>query len=182
MNKKAVKKNLLPYVFLLLVMIGIYYMVIVSNKTVNDITYDEFLVELNKNTVTEISITPKDRASVYEITGKLSTYKENETFFLRVPLTDSVIKNIITTDSSTLGFKVETNNDPESSSILLIIVNVLPFVLLIGGLFFIFSKQMSGAGKSMDFGKSRAKLNNENNKTTFKDVAGLKEEKEEVQE
>ena len=182
MNKKTVKKNLLPYVFLLLVMIGIYYMVVVSNKTVNDITYDEFLVELNKNTVTEISITPKDRASVYEITGKLSTYKENETFFLRVPLTDSVIKNIINTDSATLGFKVETNNDPESSSILLIIVNVLPFVLLVGGLFFIFSKQMSGAGKSMDFGKSRAKLNNENNKTTFKDVAGLKEEKEEVQE
>ena len=34
----------------------------------------------------------------------------------------------------------------------------------------------------MDFGKSRARLNPDNNKITFKDVAGLKEEKEEVKE
>ena len=119
---------------------------------------------------------------MYEISGKLTTYKENETFFLKVPLTDSVISKIISSDSSSLGFKLITNNDPESSSILLIVINVLPFVLLLAGIFFIFSKQMNGAGKSMDFGRSRAKLNNENNKTTFKDVAGLKEEKEEVQE
>ncbi len=41
---------------------------------------------------------------------------------------------------------------------------------------------MGGAGKSFDFGKSRARVSNENNKTTFKDVAGLLEEKEEVKE
>ena len=182
MNKKNAKKGFLPYVFLIIIMIGIYYMVAISNKKVNDITYDQFLKEIDKNTVTEVTITPKERASVYEISGKLTTYKENETFFLKVPLTDSVISKIISSDSSSLGFKLITNNDPESSSILLIVINVLPFVLLLAGIFFIFSKQMNGAGKSMDFGRSRAKLNNENNKTTFKDVAGLKEEKEEVQE
>ncbi len=182
MDKKNVKRGLLPYLFLILLLIGIYYMVIISDKTINNITYDQFLEELNKNTVTEVNITPKSRASVYEISGKLSTYDENETFYLKVPLTDSVIKQILNTDSTTLGFELTTNNDPESSSFLLIVINVLPFVLLLGGLFFIFSKQMNGAGKSMDFGKSRAKLSSENNKTTFKDVAGLKEEKEEVQE
>ena len=182
MNKKNAKKGFLPYVFLIIIMIGIYYMVAISNKKVNDITYDQFLKEIDKNTVTEVTITPKERASVYEISGKLNTYKENETFFLKVPLTDSVISKIISSDSSSLGFKLITNNDPESSSILLIVINVLPFVLLLAGIFFIFSKQMNGAGKSMDFGRSRAKLNNENNKTTFKDVAGLKEEKEEVKE
>ena len=182
MDKKNVKRGLLPYLFLILLLIGIYYMVIISDKTINNITYDQFLEELNKNTVTEVNITPKSRASVYEISGKLSTYDENETFYLKVPLTDSVIKQILNTDSTTLGFELTTNNDPESSSFLLIVINVLPFVLLLGGLFFIFSKQMNGAGKSMDFGKSRAKLSSEDNKTTFKDVAGLKEEKEEVQE
>lgn len=182
MDKKNVKRGLLPYLFLILLLIGIYYIVIISDKTINNITYDQFLEELNKNTVTEVNITPKSRASVYEISGKLSTYDENETFYLKVPLTDSVIKQILNTDSTTLGFELTTNNDPESSSFLLIVINVLPFVLLLGGLFFIFSKQMNGAGKSMDFGKSRAKLSSENNKTTFKDVAGLKEEKEEVQE
>ena len=140
MNKKNAKKGFLPYVFLIIIMIGIYYMVAISNKKVNDITYDQFLKEIDKNTVTEVTITPKERASVYEISGKLTTYKENETFFLKVPLTDSVISNIISSDSSSLGFKLITNNDPESSSILLIVINVLPFVLLLAGIFFIFSK------------------------------------------
>ena len=89
---------------------------------------------------------------------------------------------MLNTDSSALSYKLITNSDPESSSVLLILINVVPYVLLIGGLFFLFTKQMNGAGKSMDFGKSRAKLSSDNNKTTFKDVAGLKEEKEEVQE
>ena len=182
MNKKNVKKGLLPYVFLILFMIGLYYLMVISNKTVNDITYDQFLKEIDKNAVTEVKLTPKSRAGVYEITGKLNTYEDNESFFLKVPLTDSVIEKILTTDESSLGFKLDTNDDPESSSILLIIVNVLPFVLLIGLGFVFFSKQLGSAGKSMDFGRSRAKLNDDKNKTTFANVAGLKEEKEEVQE
>ena len=44
------------------------------------------------------------------------------------------------------------------------------------------TRQMGGANKSMDFGRSKAKLSNGDIKTTFKDVAGLKEEKEEVKE
>lgn len=157
-------------------------MAVVGNQTVNKITYDKFLDELNNNRVTEVSITPRSRAGIYEIEGKLSTYAKNETFTLSVPLTDSVIKQMLNTDSSALSYKLITNSDPESSSVLLILINVVPYVLLIGGLFFLFTKQMNGAGKSMDFGKSRAKLSSDNNKTTFKDVAGLKEEKEEVQE
>ena len=182
MNKKNIKKGILPYLLLALLMIGIYYMVVIADKKVNNITYDEFIKSINNNDVSEIEITPKDRAGVYEITGKLRKYAENETFELNAPLTDSVIEKIINTDSKSLGFKVTTNNDPESSSVLLILINVLPFAIFIGGLFWIFSRQVNGAGKSMDFGKSRAKLNDQNNKTTFKDVAGLKEEKEEVQE
>ena len=182
MNKKDIKRSFLPYVFLVLLLIGIYYMAVVGNQTVNKITYDKFLDELNNNRVTEVSITPRSRAGIYEIEGKLSTYAKNETFTLRVPLTDSVIKQMLNTDSSALSYKLITNSDPESSSVLLILINVVPYVLFIGGIFFLFTKQMNGAGKSMDFGKSRAKLSSDNNKTTFKDVAGLKEEKEEVQE
>ena len=182
MNKKSIKRSFLPYIFLILILIGIYYMAVVSNKKVNNITYDEFLKNVNNNQVEEVIITPKDRAGVYDISGRLKSYGENETFELKVPLTDSVIKSMFSSDGKTFNFTLKTNSDPESSSLLLIIVNVLPFVLIIGGLFFIFSKQVNGAGKSMDFGKSRARLNDENNKTTFKDVAGLKEEKEEVQE
>ena len=45
-----------------------------------------------------------------------------------------------------------------------------------------FYKTNGCANKSLDFGKSRAKLNEDTNKVTFKDVAGLEEEKEEVSE
>ena len=182
MNKKSQKKGIIPYVFLLILLIGIYYAVVFNNETVNNINYGEFLNEIEKNNVSEVVITPKSNSSVYEITGKLKDYKENESFYLRVPLTDSVIKQILNSETSELGFKLSTNNDPGSSTLLWILANVLPLVILVGGLFWIFSKQVNGAGKSMDFGKSRAKLSSENNKTTFKDVAGLKEEKEEVQE
>ncbi len=61
-------------------------------------------------------------------------------------------------------------------------MNVLPIVLIVGLSIYFLSKQMGSANKSMDFGKSRARLNEDTKKVTFKEVAGLDEEKEEVQE
>ena len=65
---------------------------------------------------------------------------------------------------------------------------ILPF-LFMALIFFVFMTMMNGAqggggtnAKMMNFGKSRAKLSNEDNKTRFNDVAGLKEEKEDLQE
>jgi len=182
MKKKNVKRGLLPYVFLILLIMVVYYVFNVVNEKVNTFTYDQFINELNNKTVTEVSIVPRERAMVYEITGKLSSYEENESFYVKAPLSDEVVKSILSTDEKELGYKVDWNTDPESSSFMLILVNVLPMVILIVGAFFIFSRQMGSAGKSMDFGKSKARLNDEKNKVTFKDVAGLKEEKEEVRE
>ncbi len=181
MNKKTVKKGLLPYVFILLIMLGIYYFFNVMNQKINVLTYNEFTDELTKGKVEEVEITPRDRAKTYELRGKLEGYKESESFFVRVPLSDEVMKKIIE-ENEVQNFKLTTIADPESSSLLLVIVNVLPFLLLIGFAFFFFSRQMAGNRNSMDFGKSKAKLNSDKNKVTFKDVAGLKEEKEEVKE
>ena len=61
-------------------------------------------------------------------------------------------------------------------------MNVVPLVILIGGALWIFSRQMGSNNKSMDFGRSKARLSTDQNKVTFNDVAGLKEEKEEVRE
>ena len=181
MNKKNVKKGLLPYVFLLLLILGMYYLFGVMNSSVNELSYDEFMKELKNGTVTELKITPRESYGVYDMSGKLKGYKENETFFLKTPLTDSVIESIVATDSS-LNYKLETENDPGSISLIWVLVNVGPIILLAGMAFWFFSKQMGSAGKSMDFGKSKARLNSDQNKKTFKDVAGLKEEKEEVKE
>ncbi len=181
MNKKSVKRGLLPYIFLLLMILVVFYIFNVVNVKNNTLTYDQFIGEINKGTVTEISIVPKEAAMVYQITGKLKGYADNETFSVKVPLSDSIIANILASKEE-VGFKVTTSEDPSSSTLVYILWNVLPLVLLAGFAFFFFSRQMNSAGKSMDFGKSKAKLNDEKNKVTFKDVAGLKEEKEEVKE
>ena len=181
MNKNSVKRGLLPYLFLVLIVFSVYYLFNVLNQKVNVLTYDEFVSLLEEEKVTELSITPKQRAVVYEISGKAEDYKENEIFFIRVPLSDEIIKTIFASEEKA-DFELVTNPDPESSTLLLILVNVLPLVLLVGVAIFIFTRQMGGANKSMDFGKSRARLSNDTNKVTFKDVAGLKEEKEEVSE
>jgi len=65
-----------------------------------------------------------------------------------------------------------------------ILINVLPVILVLGLFWFIFLRQMqAGGNKALSFGKSRARLMNQSNKTvTFKDVAGVDEAKEELQE
>ncbi len=181
MNKKTVKKGLIPYVFLILIMLGVFYFVTVANQKVNMLTYDEFMDSLNSSDVKELEVKPRARASIYEIRGRLKKYKENETFYVRVPLTDSIMQRI-TEISEKQNFEFTTVADPESNSLLLILANVLPILLFAGLAFFILTRQMGGGKNSLDFGKSKAKLSSDKNKVTFKDVAGLKEEKEEVKE
>ena len=179
--KKTVKKGLFPYVFLFIFIIACLIVVNSLNTTVNKLTYDEFMKELNNNTITEMAITPKTRTETYEIIGKLKDYDKNETFILQIPRSDEFISKIVSGEEES-NFKLTINTDPEASSWLLILINVLPLVLLVGATFWLFTRQIGGNNKSMDFGKSRAKLMEEGPKTTFKDVAGLNEEKEEVQE
>ena len=179
--KKTVKRGLFPYVFLFIFIIACLIVVNSLNTTVNKLTYDEFMKELNNNTITEMAITPKTRTETYEIIGKLKDYDENETFILQIPRSDEFISKIVSGEEES-NFKLTINTDPEASSWLLVLINVLPLVLLVGATFWLFTRQIGGNNKSMDFGKSRAKLMEEGPKTTFKDVAGLNEEKEEVQE
>ena len=181
MNKKNVKRGLLPYVFLILIILGVWYFVALGSSKVNDLTYDKLLSELREGNVTEVVITPHSSEGVYKITGKLKGYEERESFKVKVPLTDSIISQMISIDES-LNYELNTEDDPGSSPILYIIVNVVPLVLILGVGYWFLSRQMGAAGKSMEFGKSKAKLSTDKNKTTFKDVAGLKEEKEEVKE
>lgn len=181
MNKKTVKRGLLPYLFIFIFVIVVMFVFQFLNQKVNIISYDNFMDNVNKGKIKEVVITPRSRASVYEITGTMKGYKENETFFLRVPLAEQVMDRVLSAEEE-YGFKVNTETDPESSTFLLFIINVLPMIILLGGAFFFITRQMGSANKSMDFGKSRARLNQDSKKVTFGEVAGLEEEKEEVSE
>ncbi len=181
MNKKAVKRSALSYLFLFIVIIGVMYFINVLNTKVNTLSYSEFIQVMEEGKVKDVTITPSSSASVYELTGQLEGYNKNESYYVKAPLTDSTIKELYA-GRDEYGFNVATTKDPESSLLLALLVNVLPIVLLVGvGIYFL-SKQMGSANKSMDFGKSRARLNDDRKKVTFNDVAGLTEEKEEVAE
>lgn len=181
MNRKNVKKGLIPYLFLGLFILGVLYFINIANNKVNVLTYDTFIDEIKNKTIEEITITPRNDAGVYEITGILKKYKEGETFYLKAPLSDEVINKILITEDE-YDFEINTLSDPSSSTLLLFLVNILPMVILVGVAFIFITKQMGSANKSMDFGKSRARLNEDSKKVTFDQVAGLDEEKEEVQE
>ena len=181
MNKKEIKKSLVPYIFLLVFFIGCMIMFKMFNNTVNEITYDDFIKDLNGGKVTELTITPKVRTETYKLTGKLDTYSKNESFILYIPRSEEFISKITTAKDNSNDFKLTILNDPEASSWLSVAIEVVPILILAGVTIWVFTRQIGGGSKSMDFGKSRAKLVEES-RATFKDVAGLTEEKEEVQE
>ncbi len=81
-------------------------------------------------------------------------------------------------------YDVETDIPPQNPLLWNIVSSILPVLLIFGLLYFLFMRQMRAAGHgAMSFGKSRARLlNREKNKVTFKDVAGVDEAKDEVQE
>ena len=82
------------------------------------------------------------------------------------------------------GNKILTNEEEASSGLgWLVLINALPFLLLIGFLAFTLRQMQAGGNKALSFGKSKAKLlNNQQKRVTFKDVAGVEEAKEELQE
>lgn len=94
-------------------------------------------------------------------------------------LVDS-IKEFNAANESTI---VMTEDEPSSSWVWLVVLNMLPFLLLIGFLAFTLRQMQAGGNKALSFGKSKAKLlNNQQKRVTFKDVAGVQEAKEELQE
>jgi len=80
------------------------------------------------------------------------------------------------------GVNVEIK-DTSSSNWVSIVVNAIPFVLLLAFWIFMMRQMQSGGNKALSFGKSRARLHSsQQKKVTFKDVAGVEEAKEELQE
>ena len=180
-NNQNMKKGMFPYVMLLVIGLAIMFLYNMTNDMNKELTYNEFNKALNKNNIKEVVITPSTQAYTYQLTGTLRDAKKGETFSVKTPLSDTVIKQIVKA-SEKKDFKIVSKSDPTSSTWFMFLTNILPYIVLIGIAFWFFTKQLGGQKGSMDFGRSRAKLNPDNGKVTFKDVAGLPEEKEELQE
>jgi len=182
MKIKVKKQNsIAPIAFLLVFIIGCLILVNMTGKKVNKINYDDFAKSLTEGNITELKIITKVRSESYQITGKLKDYKSNESFILYLPVSDEFLSKIINSQETT-NFKLQVEEDPETSSWLQILIEYVPLILFGGAMIWLFTRQIGSNGKSMDFGKSKAVLVDGEKTATFKDVAGLTEEKEEVQE
>ena len=184
MNKKVIKRGLLPYVFLLIFFMILLGLVGMMNVETHEINYTKFMKKVEEKQVKEIEITPHSKSGIYTIKGKLKGYKSNEYFNFNMPLTDETMVKLIEAENDS-NFTMTTTADSGANPLLIIVVEYLPTIILIGVTFYainkVFGKQMDG-GRSMDFGRSKAKLSNGEDGVTFKDVAGLDEEKEELSE
>ena len=182
MNKKRQNtvKQFTPYLVLLLIICAMLFLYSGTATKVHELKTGEFLKYINEGKVTEMTITPKSDESIYYITGKIDGYSDKETFTVRI--VGEQLDTVTTYATSHNLNLYDTNKDPGSSVIPYIVVNVLPIVVICACGYVLFMKMSAGNNKSMDFGRSRAKLSEDGGKVRFTDVAGLDEEKEEVSE
>ena len=180
-KKSRKSMSFMPYILLAIVVVSSYLILATTQTEVHELNYSELTSQITSSNVEEIKVTPRSGSGVYVITGRLISYKKGETFKVTVPFTDTVISSLYEL-ANEHNLKVETNTNPENSTWLNLLFNFVP-IILFGVLLYVMLSKLGNNGKgTFDFGKSRAKLSEEGGSKTFKDVAGLKEEKEEVQE
>ena len=170
----------MPYVFLLVFIIGCMILVNIKGTIVKELSASEFMKALDENKITEINIVNKVRSENYEITGKLKEYSNNEYFKLYLPVSEEFMKKIVAAEEAQ-DFKLTVERDADTSA-WFSLLEYVPILLLGGAMIWLFTRQLGSGGKSIDFGRSKAVLVNGEKTATFKDVAGLTEEKQEVQE
>jgi len=97
---------------------------------------------------------------------------------------ETLLKSITDFNRANPSSQIKTNEEASSTGWgWILLINALPFLLLIGFLAFTLRQMQAGGNKALSFGKSRAKLlNNQQKRITFKDVAGVDEAKEELEE
>jgi cell division protease FtsH len=142
-----------------------------QGKREEPLSMTQFLTEVENGRVRQVEI------SGNEVKG---TYADDTTRTLRtnIPLNYPDIYKILREKKVNVVIKDASSNQWFSW-----IVNVIPFVLLLAFWIFMMRQMQSGGNKALSFGKSRARLHSsQQKKVTFKDVAGVEEAKDDLQE
>ena len=137
-----------------------------------ELKYSDFMAKVTAGNVTNVVLDESARL----ITGDTT---QGEKFSVVMPFDDKLVDTLV---ERKINFEAK---QPESGSIWkAILINTLPLLLFIGVWIYLMRQMQGGGGKgAMSFGKSRARmLDQDTNRITFDDVAGIEESKEEVQE
>ncbi|WP_018663701.1 ATP-dependent zinc metalloprotease FtsH [Heyndrickxia acidiproducens] len=169
-------RNTIFYVLLFIVLIGIVSYFNNSSETTESISYDKFVSYLDEGKVKSFSTQPT--RGVYEVRGQL---KDNNKQFVTYVMDDQAMLNRI--DKAAQNTKVDVLPAKETSGWVSFLTSIIPFVIIFILFFFLMNQAQGGGGRVMNFGKSKAKLyNDDKKKVRFRDVAGADEEKQELVE
>ncbi len=134
-----------------------------------EIAFSEFMTAVESGSVREVVIQGNN------IQGK---YDKGEPFRTFAPDDTDLVKTL-----RDKGVKIAAKPEDDSPWYMRLLLNGFPMLLLIGVWIFFMRQMQVGGGKAMSFGKSRAKLLNEDqHRVTFSDVAGVDEAKDDLQE
>ncbi|MBX3034998.1 MAG: ATP-dependent zinc metalloprotease FtsH, partial [Bdellovibrionaceae bacterium] len=149
-----------------------------KHKTIADFNYSKLVEAVKSGEVASVTF----RTDSNEIAGEMKPdfeKKYNGTKFLIVGNTGDEGYKMLTAAGITPNYE----KGDSAGFLQALFVNWLPLLLIVGMFIFVMRQIQSGGGKAMSFGKSRARLLTENkNRVTFKDVAGVDEAKDDLQE
>ncbi|MFT5283684.1 MAG: cell division protease FtsH [Yoonia sp.] len=167
-------KNLILWLVIAVVLMMVFQNISGSENTTNKLAYSTFLEQVKRGDIKEVTIDQ----STNEIRG---VRNNNDAFVTQIPYLDMKLMDELLSDGNVM---VSGKKPEEQSFLASILINWFPMLLLIGvWIFFMRKMQGGGGGGAMSFGKSKAKLLGEDQiKTTFADVAGCDEAKEDVSE
>ncbi len=178
MNRGRLGKNIIIYLLIFAIVLGFFWFFNSDgDQGMKQIKTSTMISHLKANEVESINVTETKLTAKLE-DGKIVYAYVNSAVDLNYIYDAYIMPQV---DAGTLKLD---SDPPKQESVWL---TLLPTLLMIGIMvaFFVFiMRQQGGGGKAMAFGKSRAKLAKQEDlkKITFKDVAGLKEEKEELEE
>lgn len=171
-------KNIIIYLFIAVVIIGIVSWLTETNRTVKPMTYNTFQSNLSEGNVDQLTLQPE--GSVYAVTGHLKSADKNTTFKAYLPASDKAVNQV--TDLAKQS-NLDVKPAERTSGWITFVTSLIPFAIIFFLIFFLLNQAQGGGGRVMNFGKSKAKLYSEDKKKiTFKDVAGADEEKQELVE
>jgi len=134
------------------------------------LAYSQFLTDVDSGQIRDVTIQGNSISGHYVNGGDFNTYAPN----------DPELVTRLTQNGVTISAAPDEEGTP---SLLTILFNWFPMLLLIGVWIFFMRQMQSGGGKAMGFGKSKARLLTERQgRVTFDDVAGIEEAKEELEE
>ena len=181
-NNKTLFKAILPWVIVLLLLSSLFPFLL-NNGGSKELTYSQFMIVVKDKKINNVTITPNSFVTKVEGSYKKNSKGDKVNFTTIVPKTDKELDSL-TQILEDKNVKIKVTDSESDNMIWNILGSILPYVILFGGMFWVFKNFNGAAGgnnKAFEFGNSRAKLER-NSKTRFTDVAGADEEKEELTE